>query len=79
MKMNKFADWYDKEYQMLLGVRSNNTPVKYVEDTPEDDAFPVDWRYNETIGPVHDHTDRDNLCARDYASVTAEAMTAYAA
>ena len=46
MKLNHLADWYDEEYDIILGLEhpENNEEGEIPNYPKTDDIEPVDWR-----------------------------------
>ena len=86
MKLNHLADWYDEEYDSILGLEHEDSDSGEIPNYPKDDPSlqPVDWRDKQAVTAVRDRskwispiTGAKMYCACAYAVVTAEVMEGY--
>lgn len=92
MSLNHMADWFDYEYDSILGLKhiSNSDFNPSVPERMEDDLEPIDWRDNKknpskrvAVTPVKDRTGSAKSgfekCGGAYAVAVAEFLEGYQA
>jgi hypothetical protein len=86
MKLNHLADWFDEEYDDILGLEhEQSSPDGEIPKQPEVDTLqPIDWNDKQAVTPVRDRskwispkTGAKMYCASSYAVATAEVLEAY--
>jgi hypothetical protein len=58
MKLNHLADWFDEEYDTILGLEHpSNSDEGEIPNYPKtDDIVPIDWRSELAVTPVRDRS-----------------------
>lgn len=86
MKLNHLADWFDEEYDTILGLEHpENSEEGDIPNYPiTDEIEPIDWRVGQAVTAVRDRskwispeTGEKMYCASSYAVVTAEVLEGY--
>lgn len=78
MKLNHLADWFDYEYEQILGLnyhhQSNDDKIPTIVD--DGSTRPVNWTDQGVVTAVKDRTKWNNQkgCASAYAVATAEVL-----
>ena len=88
MKLNHLADWFDEEYDSILGLEHlYSSTVEDLPDFPKNDTTlqPVNWREKQRVTAVRDNSKwinpttgtRMKDCASSYAVATVELLEAH--
>lgn len=87
MKLNHLADWFDEEYDDILGLEhddsSDSGSIPHYPDS-DPSLFPVNWNDKQAVTRVRDRskwisplTGTKMYCASSYAVATAELLEGY--
>ena len=86
MKLNHLADWFDEEYDEILGLEHDYNKEDFeIPNYPKtDDLVPINWNELGAVTPVRDRskwispeTGAKMYCASSYAVATAELLEGF--